>query len=852
MNKINYIFFFLFLFNINTSYCQSVTLEEYSTGYNWLIGFETAPGDDRIHAFQKDGFIKICNTDGSIETVPFLDISTQVNNSFNNEQGLLGLAFHPDYQANGYCFVFYNELGTGDVKIVRFERNTNNPDQLDPSTETLIMTWPHPKPNHIGGCMKFGPDGHLYIASGDGGGAGDPDGNGQNLMTYLGKVLRIDVDKGQPYTIPNDNPYVGALSVHNEIWAYGLRNPWRFSFDKKTGDLWIADVGQDEREEINYLKYGEAGGQNYGWSCKEGSLTFDDQQCFAGAEFTDPIFEYAHNLVLGDCSISGGVVYRGTEYADLYGKYIFTDFCSGRIWSLEIINNNPEVEELGNFGNNDFTVLDENENGELFISGFFSNKIYKIIGECKPVAIIENPSDIIIAQGETVELNLFADPDYEFQWYLNNTAINGANSLDLTASQAGEYSVVVTNPDGGCSNTSNIVAISNNTISVELNGPVNVCEESTFTYVATSLANASYTWSVTGGTVVGESANEVEIKWGQPGPGLLTVQVTDTSGTVDTAELAINIFENFIELFGDVQQVSCPGFSDGAINLFVNLSEPLTYLWSNGATTEDISNLPVGVYAVTVTNTIGCSKSMDFVVEGPSAPTVNIITEVTCDGFLALPEIPIDSFLICDINWDVPNPDSVTSGTYVLTITDCNGCEYVNAMTISIPPVLMLDYTTIEPTPGNSDGSISLELTGGTAPYEYQWNTGATTPMVDNLPAGIYTVLVTDIAGCTAQATITLGGPLSTNDLAEIAELSISPNPFHDQFDLFFELKSNAEIAISISDVAGRKMMELMEKKDIGTGSNNHSINTVDWPNGIYFILIETNENRGYYKIVKQ
>lgn len=278
-----------------------------------------ADGSGRLFVVEKIGHIHVIE-DGQLIDSPFLNIEDRVNDS-SNEMGLLGLAFHPNYAQNGYFYVNYTGSG-GDTFISRFQVTDDNPYLADPASEVNLLRLNQPFPNHNGGGLDFGPDGYLYAGLGDGGAQGDPFGNAQNTDTLLGKILRLDVDSAEPYAIPPDNPF------GNEIWAYGLRNPWRLTFDSGSGDLFIGDVGQNQWEEIDYLPAGSPGGTNFGWDYREGAHPYDGN---APIGLTDPVAEYSH--AEGGCSVTGGYVYRGS-LPEWNGIYIYGDYCSGLVWGL--------------------------------------------------------------------------------------------------------------------------------------------------------------------------------------------------------------------------------------------------------------------------------------------------------------------------------------------------------------------------------------------------------------------------------------------------------------------------------------------------------------------------------------
>jgi glucose/arabinose dehydrogenase len=321
-----------------------------ASGLNRPVDIQSArDGSGRLFIIEKYGAIRIFQN-GQLLDQPFLNINNRVNDS-GNEMGLLGLAFHPNYEQNGYFYVNYTGAG-GHTRISRFIASGNS---ADPNSEQILLTVNQPFPNHNGGAVAFGPDGYLYLALGDGGSAGDPQKHGQNPNTLLGTILRIDVDSGNPYTIPADNPF------GSEVWAYGLRNPWRISFDRITGDLWIADVGQNRWEEINFLPAGSPGGANFGWSIMEGSYGYDGQP---QPGLLLPAAEYGRE---DGCSVTGGYVYRGAAMPEWNGVYFYADYCSGKIWGLILLDGRWQSQVLFETGLR-ITSFGEDESGEVYLA----------------------------------------------------------------------------------------------------------------------------------------------------------------------------------------------------------------------------------------------------------------------------------------------------------------------------------------------------------------------------------------------------------------------------------------------------------------------------------------------------
>lgn len=351
-------------------------------------------GSGRLFVVEKAGVIRIVQG-GAVLPTHFLSITHRVGSS-GGEQGLLSVAFPPDYASKGYLYVNYTDVN-GDTVVSRFYI-TADPDVADPASEQIILTIDQPYTNHNGGQLAFGPDGYLYIGMGDGGSGGDPDGNGQDPATLLGAILRIDVEPappvapvftpthwiylplvlsqngngGLPYDIPPTNPFTQTAGYRAEIWAWGLRNPWRFSFDRETGDLYIGDVGQNNYEEINFQPADSGGGENYGWAIMEGNHCYPSGPCNETG-LVLPVAEYDHSL---GCSVTGGVVYRGTTSA-LQGIYFFGDYCSGRIWGLAQEAGTWSTQILATTGLA-ISSFGEDEAGNVYLTDFWNGAVYQI------------------------------------------------------------------------------------------------------------------------------------------------------------------------------------------------------------------------------------------------------------------------------------------------------------------------------------------------------------------------------------------------------------------------------------------------------------------------------------------
>ncbi len=343
----------------NGGLTDGLRVETVVTGLDGPSFVTAIPGDARLFIVELPGRVRILR-DGALLPQPYLDLRNIV--SSGGERGLFSLAFHPHYANNGFFFVSYTDVN-GDSRIARYQVS-GNPDVADANSARGILSVAQPFSNHNGGQIAFGPDGMLYIGFGDGGSGGDPHGHGQNRATLLGSLLRIDVDRGDPFAIPPDNPFVNQPDARPETWAWGLRNPWRFSFDRETGDLYIADVGQNDWEEVNAVASSMAG-LNYGWNIMEGRHCFAAASC-GTAGLTLPVFEYSSSS--GACSVTGGYVYRGNEIPDVRGHYFFADYCEGRLRSFRVANGQAvdvRTWDVGPLG--PVTSFGEDANGELYV-----------------------------------------------------------------------------------------------------------------------------------------------------------------------------------------------------------------------------------------------------------------------------------------------------------------------------------------------------------------------------------------------------------------------------------------------------------------------------------------------------
>ena len=610
-----------------------VALLNFASGLGGITDIKHA-GDERLFVVQQPGRIKILDLSGTVNPVNFLDITNKV--SSGGERGLLGLAFSPGYSNDGYFYVNYTNT-SGNTVISRFSVTQSNPNKADSLSEMILLTVNQPFSNHNGGHIAFGPDGYLYIGMGDGGSGGDPQNNGQNPAALLGKMLRIDVSGGGAYTVPADNPFVNTPGYEPEIWALGVRNPWRFSFDRITGDMWIADVGQGQWEEINFQPSSSGGGENWGWRCYEGNDPYNLTGCLGMANYDFPVHVYPHSGSNSGCSVTGGYVYRGAEYPSLFGRYFYADYCSGLLGSVNFDNNcngNFTNTYYGNIANINPTTFGEDMYGNLYIGG--SSGTIKLIADttnCSPVAFL-TCEDTITVCDPTYTLSTPAGQNFLYQWYHDGNLIANADTALYTATQNGLYNVVVYNSQF-CSNQSFWVYL--NFVSPPI---------VSFTGLDTSYCvndnSVTLMGTPAGGTFSGNGINGINFDPSLAGSGLHTITYTYT-------DVATGCTENSL-MATLVYGVTQPVITQNADTLFTNVTGTIQWLDSTlsvitGANGNYFIPQQNGNYYVQYTDTNGCNVLSDpFLFLGIST------SELKNNLFINISPNPAYDFVVISIN----------------------------------------------------------------------------------------------------------------------------------------------------------------------------------------------------------
>lgn len=517
--------FFLLISGIATAQNPQLMTVPYISGLVKPVEI-THCKDSRLFIIEQDGRIRIVKND-TLLSIPFLDIDTQVK-STGNEQGLLGLAFHPDYKNNGYFYVNYIN-NNGNTTVSRFAVDPLDSNRAVVNSELVLLTVNQPYANHNGGDLLFGQDGYLYIPLGDGGSANDPQNRSQNTLERLGKTLRIDVNHGNLFAIPPDNPFLNDSNYLPDIWNLGLRNPWRTCFDQTTGDFWIGDVGQNVWEEIDFQESTSAGGENYGWRCYEASVPFDTTGCQAAATFSMPVYEFSHST--GNCSVTGGEVYRGSKYSNLFGHYLFSDFCMPILRTIKKTGNQFIFANNTNWSGAGISCFGQDWRGELYAANLYNGQVRKIIdtSSCIPVAWLADADTISICGSSTKLISPYGD-SLNYSWMFNGSQLPSITSNELTINQSGTYIISVTGTQGVCRNA--------DTVYVNLKGsltPVTMTGLSS-NYCLTQ-SPATLTGNPTGGTFSGLGVIGNSFSPGLAGAGTILIQYSFTDNNGCTSKI---------------------------------------------------------------------------------------------------------------------------------------------------------------------------------------------------------------------------------------------------------------------------------------------------------------------------
>lgn len=626
MTKLTSLYFLLLLPTLALAQ-PKIQLANFASGFSRPVDIAHC-GDSRLFIVQQNGSIWVVDSLGNKLPQPFLDIDARVN-STGNEQGLLGLAFHPNYAQNGYFYVHYSQNGTGDTRVSRFSRDSVDANKADPNSELIILEQDQPYSNHNGGCLKFGPDGYLYTGLGDGGSGGDPLNNGQTKNTLLAKILRIDINSSSPagnYAIPADNPFVNDPAFRPEIWSWGLRNPWRFSFDRLTGDMWIGDVGQNAREEIDF-EPANTPGRNYGWRCYEGTQTYNNSGCPPASSFIPPAYAYANPSI--GCSITGGFIYRGSKYADLYGVYLFADYCSGRVWGTRRnADGTFTTNELANLGDYEFSSFGEDRNGELYVALLSSGKVQKITEICSPFQVESATVTDTICPGNNgaITINMIGTTGtVNYAWSNGTTGTN-----IISAVLPGTYTVTATNGNG-CSRTSTFEIVG-----LPFDAPY-LAQADTAVCAGSNLVI----------NIVNPSAQPVNLAYQVnatafqtilPGAGILPINLTPQQNTEIRLTSAqnndCNVTLNDQVVIQVFPAATVPTISIQGNTLTAEGGTWATYQWLlNGTPIQDANSSSFtatqsGVYQVIVNDANGCpaqSSSLNLTVSGTDALPASVL-----------------------------------------------------------------------------------------------------------------------------------------------------------------------------------------------------------------------------------
>ncbi len=839
-----------------------IQLEQIATGFSSPVEI-THAGDARLFVVERAGRIKIIDADGTVLSENFLNITDRVH-SFGGqgEIGLLGLAFHPDYANNGYFYVYYTN-NEDNSNLSRFRVSTFDDNVASISTEEILITLEQPYLNHNGGCLRFGPDGYLYVGTGDGGSAGDPENRSQNTQSFLGKMLRFDVDNGDPYSIPPDNPFVNDPNTQDLIWALGLRNPWRFSFDRLTGDMWIGDVGQGEWEEIDFQDASSTGGENYGWRCYEGDNPYNTVGCGNASDYTAPATAYNHNGFT-HCSVTGGHVYRGAEYEDMQGFYFYADYCSGQMWATQKTGSTFTNYEVGNFNGFDISTFGEGNDGNLYAATLGTGRIYKLTSAaCAGFSFSSSETDETCSGDNDGTIDLTVENGtmpYAFEWS------NGMTTEDIENIDAGNYTVTISDANG-CNIIESFQLISGTPTSpdIEANSATTFCEGELVVLNAYDLPDGyGYQWFRGGLQLDGET----EQSYVATETGSYYIVVTGNacgmvSGTSNWIDVTVEDTptQPFVNADGPTT------FCNGEILTLSTTTAPANYMiqWFRG------NNALSGQNGETLEVTE--AGSYYAIYDGPCPTATSNWTEVVVNN------VPP----IAEFTWP-GNTNFCEGGTLTLTSAVApatftyqwyqdgelmvgrteqtllifeTGTYHVVFVGFCEATDIFEESFAVVPNPPVPDLSIVMDsLYAPTGYILYQWYLNGslieTTDMDNNFLLhqgnGSYAVEVIDAEGCSTLSDEIEFIYNSLEDLG-IEVLNISPNPFSKSVVLSMQLNQMTDLEIEIFDNLGRRIQVYKEQIN---GSFSKEINLGGEANGVYILNIKTKEGSVSRRLVKQ
>lgn len=759
------------------------------TGLSSPIGL-TNCGDNRLFVIEQAGRIKIVSKSGVITSTPFLDISANVLSS-GNEQGLLALTFSPDYKQDGFFYVNYiydNNTSAGITRISRFSVNPADSNLALANSEQVLLQFTQPYTNHNGASLFFGSDGYLYDAQGDGGSQYDPQHNGQNKNVYLAKILRLDVSNPDTtYTIPPSNPFVGMANAKGEVWDYGLRNPWRCTADRITGDIWIGDVGQGVWEEIDFHAANDTGGLNFGWSCKEGNSNCSScSQTGCTGFYTAPVFQYNHSYN-SSCSVTGGYVYRGAQYSKLWGLYLFTDYCNGIFFSVKrTAPTTFDTDTLNDLTNGQFTSFGEGNYGELYVCyrGTGSGgRIYRITEttNCNPVAFITMKDSLDGCAPFT--LSALLGDTLSYQWYNSGGLINGATSYQYSPPSDGWYKVKVSKTsNSNCQNMSDSVYVT-----LHLPSSVSPCN-CTIKYCSDNEAGQS-----------------------------LDSYISPTGGIFSGSGISNNSFVPY-------------SAGSGTHNI--------TYIYTNNFNCISEVTFPVVVNDTTPLSIP--NPNLLFCVEDTGVSINGIIT----------PEGGIFKSVLVD-NDTMFHPSQATPGTVLIPYLYENNDYCISTLNIPVEIGAVTDLTvdTASKTTNDCDAPFSLENFVVPAGGTYSGNgvsSNVFTPGVNVQGSNTITYTYTNSFGCVSAETVTVNVGICTEvkEITSGVSFSIFPNPNKGVFKVRIENRELQQYELQISDEHGR----IVYSKNIST--KNTEIELPQLAKGIYTARLKSGQGSCVKRLV--